>query len=57
MNEVRGFLLLRELLFTAEYNNRNTSTSSSESDISSENSSDTDSSEDDISDNNLIDMN
>ncbi len=43
--------------FTAEYNNRNTSTSSSESDISSENSSDTDSSEDDISDNNLIDMN
>ena len=38
--------------FTAEYNNRNTSTSSSESDISSENSS-----EDDISDNNLIDMN
>lgn len=42
---------------TAEYNNRNTSTSSSESDISSENSSDTDSSEDDISDNNLIDMN
>ena len=42
--------------FTAEYNNRNTSTSSSESDISSENSSDTDSSEDDISDNNLIDM-
>ncbi len=48
MNEVRGFLLLRELLFTAEYNNRNTSTSSSESDISSENSSDTDSSEDDI---------
>ena len=36
--------------FTAEYNNRNTSTSSSESDISSENSSDTDSSEDDISD-------
>ena len=43
--------------FTAEYNNRNTSTSSTESDISSENSSDTDSSEDDISDNNLIDMN
>lgn len=43
--------------FTAEYNNRNTSTSSSESDISSEISSDTDSSEDDISDNNLIDMN
>ena len=43
--------------FTAEYNNRNASTSSSESDISSENSSDTDSSEDDISDNNLIDMN
>ena len=43
--------------FTAEYNNRNTSTSSSESDISSENSSDTDSSEDDISDNNLMDMN
>ena len=43
--------------FTAEYNNRNTSTSSSESNISSENSSDTDSSEDDISDNNLIDMN
>ena len=43
--------------FTAEYNNRNTSTSSSESDISSENSSDTDSSEDDISDNNLIDLN
>lgn len=43
--------------FTAEYNNRNTSTSSSESDISSENSSDTDFSEDDISDNNLIDMN
>lgn len=43
--------------FTAEYNNRNTSTSSSESDILSENSSDTDSSEDDISDNNLIDMN
>ena len=43
--------------FTAEYNNRNTSTSSSESDISSENSSDTDSSEDDITDNNLIDMN
>ena len=43
--------------FTAEYNNRNTSTSSSESDISSENSSDTDSSQDDISDNNLIDMN
>ena len=43
--------------FTAEYNNRNTSTSSSESDISSENSSDTDSSEDDISDNNLIDIN
>ena len=43
--------------FTAEYNNRNTSTSSSESDISSDNSSDTDSSEDDISDNNLIDMN
>ena len=43
--------------FTAEYNNRNTSTSSSESDISSENSSDTDSSEDDISDNNLIDKN
>lgn len=43
--------------FTAEYNNRNTSTSSSESDISSENSSDTDSSEDDFSDNNLIDMN
>lgn len=43
--------------FTAEYNNRNTSTSSSKSDISSENSSDTDSSEDDISDNNLIDMN
>ena len=43
--------------FTAEYNNRNTSTSSSESDISSENSSDTDSSEDYISDNNLIDMN
>ena len=43
--------------FTAEYNNRNTYTSSSESDISSENSSDTDSSEDDISDNNLIDMN
>ena len=43
--------------FTAEYNNRNTSTSSSESDISSENSSDTDSLEDDISDNNLIDMN
>ncbi len=43
--------------FTAEYNNRNTSTSSSESDISSENSSDTDSSEDDISNNNLIDMN
>ena len=43
--------------YTAEYNNRNTSTSSSESDISSENSSDTDSSEDDISDNNLIDMN
>ena len=43
--------------FIAEYNNRNTSTSSSESDISSENSSDTDSSEDDISDNNLIDMN
>lgn len=42
--------------FTAEYNNRNTSTSSSESDISSENSSDTDFSEDDISDNNLIDM-
>ena len=42
--------------FTAEYNNRNTSTSSSESDISSENSSDTDSSEDDISDNNLIDI-
>ena len=43
--------------FTAEYNNRNTSTSSSESDISSENSSDTDSSEDDISDNNLIYIN
>ena len=43
--------------FSAEYYNRNTSTSSSESDISSENSSDTDSSEDDISDNNLIDMN
>ena len=52
-----GIHIARGTTFTAEYNNRNTSTSSSESDISSENSSDTDSSEDDISDNNLIDMN
>ena len=58
INERRSWISTAEgTTFTAEYNNRNTSTSSSESDISSENSSDTDSSEDDISDNNLIDMN
>ena len=58
INERSSWISTAEgITFTAEYNNRNTSTSSSESDISSENSSDTDSSEDDISDNNLIDMN